>query len=250
MSYTKKETVDAADKGIMQIQDLYKAACVNWTGTTKDTKELYSEVIANHLLRNLGAFDLIPPITRTGSYFRKNHQKIEIDLSSNRAEEIFAKRIAYLDMDELGIIKDYQIPLKNTRADKGVGKIDLISFNKQSKTLYLIELKYDGNKDTLLRATLESYTYFKTVDQPKLIQDFMPLINHPKFANKQASASQKPVNPADIVVKPAVLLTPNCQAYDELNELECDERPKLKALALAIEMEYFTIELFKDKITL
>lgn len=250
MSYTKQQTIDAAAKAVMQIGDLYKAGCVNWSGTTKDTKENYSEVIASYLLRKLGAFDQMNPITRTGSYFRLNHQKIEIDLGSNRAEEIFAKRIAYLDMGELGIIKDYQVPLKNTRADKGVGKIDLISFNKQNKTLYLIELKYEGNKDTLLRTTLESYTYFKTVDKDKLKQDFMPLINHPKFAKSQGSATAEPMQADAILVQPAVLVTPNCKAYEELLDLECGERPKLKALALAFDMHYFTVEFFKDKIYL
>lgn len=133
---------------------------MNWTGTTKDTDELYSEILANELLRNLKEFDKISTVTRTETYCRENHCNIEIDIcKSNRDEENFAKRITGLTLEGLGLIKDFQIPLKDTRADKGLGKIDLISFNEETKTLYLIELKYKENKETLLRASLESYTY-------------------------------------------------------------------------------------------
>lgn len=115
---------------------------------------------------NLKEFGKISIVTRSATYSRENHCNINIDLcKSNRNEEIFAKRITGLTLPELGLILDYQIPLKDTLADKGLGKIDLISFNENTKTLFLIELKYEGNDETLLRASLESYTYFKLVDK-------------------------------------------------------------------------------------
>ena len=244
MKKTRNETIGELNKELSSIENLYKSKCVNWTGKTKDTNEYYSEIIANELLRNLNEFDKIPIVTRTNTYCRENHKKIEIDLDSNRNEEIFAKRIAYLDLGELGFIKDYQIPLKDTKADKGLGKIDLISYNEETKTLYLIELKYEDNKETLLRASLESYTYYKIVDKTKLINDCFD--NQKFILNKSYNHS----DPSEINVKSAVLVIPKCNAYDELEDVELGERPKLKALALALDISYFTLEFFINENTL
>ena len=242
MKKTNKETIDELTKELSNIENLYKSKCVNWIGKTKDTDELYSEIISNELLLNLKEFDKISTITRTNTYCRENHCNIEIDIcNSNRDEENFAKRITGLKLEGLGIIKDYQIPLKNTQADKGLGEIDLISFNEETKTLYLIELKYENNKETLLRATLESYTYFKIVDKIKLIND---CFNSQKFILNNVYNS---TNPNEINIKSAVLVVPKCNAYDELKSIELGERPKLKALALALDIKYFTIEFLTNE---
>lgn len=231
---TRLETINELKKELSNIENLYKSKCVNWTGTAKDTGELYSEIIANELLQELKEFDKISTVTRTETYCKENHCNIEIDIcKSNRDEENFAKRITGLTLNSLGLIKDFQIPLKDTRADKGLGKIDLISFNEETKTLYLIELKYEGNKETLLRASLESYTYYKTVDKVKLINDYFNNQNH--------------IDPNEINVKSAVLVVPKCNAYDELKDVELGKRPKLKSLALALDIKYFTVEFFTNE---
>jgi len=231
MKKTRIETINELKKELSNIENLYKSNCVNWKGTTKDTDELYSEIIAIELLQKQKEFDKIKTVTRTETYCRENHCNIEIDIcNSNRDEENFAKRITGLTLNNLGLIKDFQIPLKDTRTDKGLGKIDLISFNEKAKTLYLIELKYEGNKETLLRASLESFTYYKIVDKTKLINDCLNKVyNH--------------IDPNTITVKPAVLVVPKCKAYDELKDLELGKRPKLKALALALDINYFTLKL-------
>ena len=236
---TKNENIEELKTKLSTIEDLYNSKCVNWSGKTIDTDESYSEIISNELLRYLEEFDNILPVTRSKTYCRENHCNIEIDIcKSNRDEENFAKRITGLKLEELGLILDYQIPLKDTIADKGLGKIDLISFNDENKTLYLIELKYEGNKETLLRASLESYTYFKTVNQNKLVND---CLNNQNFILNKV---YNQINPTEIIVKPAVLVVPKCNAYKELDEVESGERPKLKALALALDIKYFTIEFF------
>jgi hypothetical protein len=242
MKKTRKETIDELAKELANIKNLYKSKCVNWTGTTSDTKELYTEIVANELLREIKQFDNLPTKPRTETYCRENHCNIEIDIcNSNRDEENFAKRITGLRLDGLGLIKDFQIPLKDTRADKGLGKIDLISFNEKTKTLYLIELKYEGNKETLLRASLESFTYYKIVDKTKLIND---CFNNQKFILNKVYNS---IDPDEIKVKSAVLVVPNCKAYDELEEVELGERPKLKALILALDIKYFTFEFLTNE---
>ena len=245
MSYTRKEVEEEVKKALPEIERLYAEDFVKRIGSTKDTKELYTEVLSEYLLRNLNSFDDIGSISRTKTYCEDRHAEVKINLDSGakkdtgRKEENFAKRITYLKFDNLGTIKDYQIPLKDTRLNKGVGKIDLISFNDKTNTLYLIELKYEGNKESLLRATLESYTYFKIVDHSKIIDDF-----------KSFGSS----NPSGINVVPAVLVTPGCQAYNELLGSDkikgIEERPQLKALSLTLGIKYFTLEMFADEYVL
>ena len=229
MEYTEQQTIKKVQKELKSVETLYNAKCVNWRGITTDTKEFYTEIIANELLWNLKEFDKINQITRTSSYCRENHSKITIDLNSNRREEIFAKRIAMMEFSELGVIKDYQVPLKDTLKDIGIGKIDLISFNEDIKTLFLIELKCRGNSDTLLRALLESYTYYKIVDKTKLKNDF--------FSNQENG-----INPEEISVVPTVLITQGCNAFFELGQMELDEMQRLKALSLALSIKIFSID--------
>lgn len=221
MGKTKKEVLNALDSELINIENLYKSKCVNWKGTTKNTQELYSEIIANELLQKIDKYDNILRIKREKTYCRKNHKNRKTN-KTNRYEENFAKQITGLEFKGLGLIKDFQVPLKNKRDDR-VGKIDLISFNEKTKILYLIELKFGNNKETLLRAILESYTYFKIVDETKLIKDC--------FSNK--------IIQKEIRIKPAVLVVPNCNAYKELIEIGNGERSKLKELINKLGVDCF-----------
>ncbi|GEQ86420.1 hypothetical protein ULMS_19280 [Patiriisocius marinistellae] len=232
MNYTRLETVKQLNWEFSNIENLYKSNCVNWKGKTKDTYELFTEIISNEIIQKKHLFEELSTVTRLASYQTDNHSKFKIDNNSNRDEEKFAKRITGLKLDGLGLIKDYQVPIKNSREDKGLGKIDLISFNEESLTLYLIELKNEGNKETLLRASLESYTYFKIIDKDKLIIDFF-------------NARNIQVN--KINVKSAVLVTPKCTAHKELIEVNLGERPKFKALANFLDIDFFSVEISTNK---
>ena len=72
----------------------------------------------------------------------------------------------------MGCIIDYQTPLKNVKDDKGLGKIDLLSKNERTKSIYILELKKEDSKETMLRCVLEAYTYRRIVSQNKLFEDF------------------------------------------------------------------------------
>ncbi|MEA4866708.1 MAG: hypothetical protein VB088_15080 [Sphaerochaeta sp.] len=73
---------------------------------------------------------------------------------------------------EYGTMIAYQIPLKNTNYNKGVGEIDLVSYHEGSNKLFIHEFKNKKNTETLLRCVLEIYTYFSTIDQNKMLLDF------------------------------------------------------------------------------
>ncbi len=88
--------------------------------------------------------------------------------------------VALRNSDEkycLGKIIDYEIPLKEKMSDK-LGKIDIISVDSNGQSVRLIELKIKNKNgdETLLRALLEIYTYYKLIDcsgsKIKLLEDY------------------------------------------------------------------------------
>jgi uncharacterized protein (UPF0248 family) len=220
MRYSKQQTIetiiDANGNLKMPADKIYKENSINWKGVTTDTDEYYSEILAKELLMNLKELENITPISRTSSYKIPSHRLVEINLEEGKTdrEKLLAKRLTGLKFDFFGKFIDYEIPLKDTNQDEGVGKIDNVSYNENYNVFYLVEVKTWGNdNDTLLRSVMEIYTYYKQVDKIKLLNDF----GYP-----------------DAKVVPAVLLTEDCRAYDEKEFLDHDERPMLKSLIFAL----------------
>jgi hypothetical protein len=204
-------------------QNIYQNAAVNYSGTTSDTNELYTEVLAKELLYNLRELDSIQVVNRDQSYKIADHSNVKINQESNRVEENIAKAMNTLSFDTLGKILDFQVPLKGKQNDHNVGKIDLISYKEdEDPKMFLIELKVFGNNETLLRAILEIYTNYKQVDTDKLLSDFNL--------------------PAGTPVIPAVVCTPECRCYEDKGELDLGSRPMLQALALALGVELFELD--------
>ena len=170
MSYTREEILLRLDDMASSTLLFYKKSCVNYRGKTTDTKEYYTEVISEWLLKHLELLEKIKPITRQSSYRIDEHDGIPDHLDSNREEELIA--MAMMRQGELpiiGKILDYQTPLKSTQKDKA-GKIDLLAYD--GTTLRILELKEPDSQETMLRCVLEGYTYLKTVDKEKLLADF------------------------------------------------------------------------------
>ena len=171
--YSKNEILEE----IQDMGNFYKRKVVNYRGTTSDSKEYYTEVVAEWILKNIYLFDYIKPITREKSYKVNTHDGKNKDNDSNREEEKIAMKLFDLSQnqgkvfDVIGKIIDYQTPLKDIQTDKA-GKIDLLAYNENEKTLRILELKRPDSKETMLRCVLEAYTYLKIVDKAKLLKDF------------------------------------------------------------------------------
>lgn len=180
--YKKDEIINKLEN-LKDISTLYKEDFINYRGDTTDTKEKYTEVIAEWLIKNFNLFDNIKKITRQSSYKVDTHDGKHNNQNSNRLEEIMAIEIFnQKSLNILGKVLDYQTPLKNERDDKA-GKIDIVSYNKDIKTVYLLELKKEDNEETMLRCVLEIFTYSKTLDKDKFLEDF----NLPKDTKIKAS---------------------------------------------------------------
>ena len=173
--YSKKEILEE----IQDMGNFYKRKVVNYRGTTSDSKEYYTEVVAEWILKNIYLFDHIKPITREKSYKVDSHDGKNKNNDSNREEEKSAMKLFDLSQNQgkvfeiIGKIIDYQTPLKDIQTDKA-GKIDLLAYNEKEnpKTLRILELKKLDSKETMLRCVLEAYTYLKIVDKAKLLKDF------------------------------------------------------------------------------
>lgn len=174
--YTERAITNQCDAEIQHPATFYRLQSVNYRGCCLDTGRFYTEFIADYLINNLDTFKNGFRLNRREpSYYIPSHQG-QYDETSNRTEEHTAiKMYRYCkeghEYPAIGRILDYQIPLKNKRIDP-VGKIDLIAYNPNDNTLRLLELKRQDTQETMLRCVLEAYTYLRTVDVGKLINDF------------------------------------------------------------------------------
>ena len=180
--YIKDEIINKLEN-LKDISTLYKEDFINYRGDTTDTKEKYTEVIAEWLIKNFNLFDNMKKITRQSSYKVDTHDGKHNNQNSNRLEEIMAIEIFnQKSINILGEVIDYQTPLKDKLGDEA-GKIDIISYDKDNKIVYLLELKREDSKETMLRCVLEIFTYSKTLDKDKFLEDF----NLPKDTKIKAS---------------------------------------------------------------
>lgn len=174
MGYTKSQILEKCHIAFKNKSTFYKKGFINYRGKTTDSKEYYTEVIAEFLCKNIEEYiSGIKCISRKSSYKTPGHDGV-YDPSSNREEEKIAMQLYTQSKTEgpyalIGEILDYQTPLKSTAKDTA-GKIDLISFD--GSTMRILELKKPDSTETMLRCVLEGFTYLKTVDCNKLILDF------------------------------------------------------------------------------
>lgn len=208
-------------KALSEPESLYQKSFVNWKGCIQNSGEFYTEIISKELLHQ--EID-IKRIVRKRKYLSVNTRSIHSG-SSNRLEERFAKLLHRENLDGLGEVFDYQIPLKDVQS-RNAGKIDLVT--KTNENIFLVELKGPLNrKDTLLRSVLEAWTYSKQIG-PGFLQE----------CKEKIIKSEQIIEPEDI--KPAVLLFPGTLAYDETKEIQRGDRPQLSALVKRLNVLIFT----------
>jgi len=218
------------------IEELYKQNFLNFIGKTSDTGEYYTEVIARELIINKidSLLKQITPVPRVN--YNVGHTGVVTTNNevSNRVEE----RIAILlynacknltiTFGKLGEIVDYQVPLKSTLQDKGIGKIDLVSKTKDE--IWLIELKYfkhrgkDANKKTLLKAALQISTYYQLLHKQNFLNSYQELKNY-----------------NETQIKKAILIFNENERDNEYEELINGNMPFLKNLLKKLDITIFDL---------
>ena len=177
-TYSKDEIIKKLEVAKSEMWKFYSQDFVNYRGKTSDKEGYYyTEIIAKWLLDNIKLFNDIKMISRKNSYKVDSHDGKIKNEKSGREEEIIAMKLFDFSQNQgkvfdiIGKMIDYQTPLKDIQTDKA-GKIDLLAYNENEKTLRILELKKPDSKETMLRCVLEAYTYLKIVDKVKLLKDF------------------------------------------------------------------------------
>lgn len=160
----------------------YKKNILNYRGKTIDQGPPYSEVIADELINNyeqLSQLEKGVRIRETKSFYRGHNGKPNVEARESKFGKItYSEKLLAIALFnskitlKFGKIIDYQMPLKEKQADE-FGEIDLVALDNSS--IKLIELKIKGkSEETLLRALLEVYTYYKMLkgSLDKFIQDY------------------------------------------------------------------------------
>ncbi|MDQ0917563.1 Sir2 family NAD-dependent protein deacetylase [Paenibacillus sp. V4I5] len=232
--YKKSEIIKEIGFQVENINQMYKSGHLNYIGKTGDTKELFTEVISCELLRLQikNRLNSIPEVVRARGYRIATHNG-EVttnysEIASNRGEERFAIDLFNLskngkDFEHIGKILDYQIPLKNSKQDKGLGKIDLISV-KDDK-IFLIELKIKENKENILRGILEIATYYQVLSKSKFLESYH------EFEHFTTKSIQK-----------AIMIVKGSRQHQEMIELRNGERQALKKLMNELEAQVYCID--------
>lgn len=203
--YTQETFLNKIEQAAQDISFFYQQDFVNYRGRTGDTSELYTELAAQWCIDHFSLFDKITQITREAPYRNETRDGNPANPNSNRTEELIAMALyRQRTLPIAGKVLDYQTPLKNKRSDRA-GKIDLLAYD--GKILRLLELKEPDSQETLLRCILEGFTYLKTVNQKKLLENLEL--------------------PVDTRVTACPLVFKGSQQYQEMQE----DRPCLKQLA-------------------
>lgn len=228
MAYKKEEIIEFIEQELKDKNKkyLYSSPWVNYSGNVKGEGELYTEVVAGYLLAHRDFLENVKELKRELSY-RVNHNIEKRKLVSTRREELFACSLRKSEKYSsfLSKVIDFQVPLKPAKVGyDGVGKIDLLSFAKADSEAYIIELKYEDNKDTLLKAILEVAYYYRWLWKEKFLTDF----------GKELSGIGK----SDI--KKAVLLGEGTKSLKEAREL--GKRPNLTRLIADLKVDIFSVD--------
>ena len=209
------------DNSLQNVVSLfYRWEALNYRGAAHDNdKLLYGELISQLVLadKNYKQLNKIEKITRSESYIVDSHKnkiiymvgrksKIERE-EENLAKELCSKEYMFR---HIGKIVDYQIPLKDydeEHRDDSVGKIDLLSVNESTSTVFLIELKRKNSTETMLRCVFEGYTYYKVLNKEKLLRNM-----------REKKLLEREPYEYKIIVSPLVFK--NSQPYKDIEEIK------------------------------
>ncbi|MCX4340334.1 MAG: hypothetical protein OSJ72_11885 [Lachnospiraceae bacterium] len=234
MGYTRAHILEQCKGAFQDKNTFYKQGFINYRGKSSDTKEFYTEIIAEFLCYHITEYKTgINCIMRESSYKTKGHDG-EYDPASNREEEKIAMDIfnlsnAHGPLNLIGRIIDYQTPLKSNANDEA-GKIDLLSFD--GKTMRILELKKPDSKETMLRCVLEGYTYLQTVCHEKLIKDFECTLRKDFL-----------YNPEDVEVKANPFVFYDGEQFREMSQ----HRPYLHNLMALLDSKPYYIKELDEK---
>ena len=232
---TEAEVIEILKHEMNHLETLYKSAVINYAGRADITNRYYSEVSSEYLLlelnKNPNLFDVIHP-KRVRHYFHHSHLNGKVRIAiGNYDEENTVKRMVLgnRNLGELGEPIDFQVPLNQRRIDKR-GKIDLLTFNRDTNCFYIVETKAIDSHEQALRAILEVETYKRMTNDQMFINEYPEQLR--RYYNIEISNQ--------FIFKEAILLF---KKSDTANQIKAnDSRGRaLRALAHKLAIQVFIL---------
>jgi hypothetical protein len=217
-SKTLEQICNETLNAIKTPESVYANKCATWSSVLNG--RYYYDIVSEKLCEKFNELNGIQLKDRKKGYIDQHGDNLKrVDKkSSNRKEERMIIEWVGNDIGELGVVYDYQVPLKNTYADKA-GKIDFISYDINN--IYLTEFKL-ASKENLLRAVLEIFTYSKIMNVERLLNE----MSEKEIKNKK-------------VVK-TVLFDKESKMYTQY--LDLNKAPNLKILIEKLDVKIFVLE--------
>ena len=130
MAYSKYDTQESLTNFLENgnLKTLYKEKFIKIIGRTNDSSEYYSDILSEIIIsKKVYGNDNIEKVTRLNTYNVYHNAVTENDDGDKNNinqdfEPVIAKKLFNLNLGDLGKIIGYEIPLKNSEKDKGLGK--------------------------------------------------------------------------------------------------------------------------------
>ena len=144
----------------------------------KKNKPIYTqeaEIFMNYSISPKDYLDSIKSNGRIENYKLSSHDGKHDEREDGKftTEKLEAKALynSFKENQDFIRIIDYEVPLRKSAEDKGIGEIDLIGQNGDE--IYLLELKkFKDPNGTLFHMILQSYTYMKLLDLEKFKKEY------------------------------------------------------------------------------
>ena len=230
-----REVIARVDALMPQLHTLYRGSIVNKRGKTLNSEIPYGELIAQRLLHTYDFPSLItslPKIPKGVDIRPKEHDGTMLDPTILGIEQESRVAVAlynnhYLGM--LGTVIDYLIPI--TIDGRNIGTIDLIAFNPQTKTLFVIGYAYHEQKrDTVLRCALEIATLRNSLHDWRFLKAYEDLL---------VNTDGSPIDLQDIRIEPALLFLEG--SYQDRSIRALKMTPHIASLLKELGIRVFTI---------
>ncbi|HCG63885.1 MAG: hypothetical protein CVV48_16680 [Spirochaetae bacterium HGW-Spirochaetae-4] len=199
---TARETKERLDALMKDPQTLYLGDIVNRRGRCLGTEVPYSEIVAKRLLHTHAFPDVLkalPKVPRGYDFIAKDHDGTTLDptiLGLQQESRVAVALYNHKILGKLGKVIDYLVPIDIE--GKHVGIIDLVTFDAETSTVFVIGYAYNEEKrETLLRCSLDIATMRNSLDDNRFIQAY-----HGKLVGEHGA----PVDLKEIKIESAVLL--------------------------------------------
>ena len=232
---TAQEVKARVDALIENPQTLYQGSIINKRGRIRGSEIPYSELVAKRLLHIHALpelFQKLPKITKGIDFRPSDHDGTTLDptiLGMQQESRVATALYNHHLLGAMGKVIDYLVPV--VPEGKEVGVIDLVSFDSETKTIFVIGYTYqEERRDTLLRCTLEIATLRNSLDDEWFVRSYADLLQH---------ENGETIDYRDVKIESAILLLEG--SYQDRSIRVLKRMPHVADIITALSVRVFAI---------